>query len=333
MPLKIYKRGQIYHYSGTVAGGRIRGSTRTSNRDIAQQIANREEARAFECSINGPEAVLKFSEAAILYRKAGKQTRFLAVVEDHWKDTLVKNIKPGAVRQAAIEVYPRASNATRIRQFITPTQAVINHSAEMELCSSIKVGRKSMKIEKKIKDPFTVEWVNAFRQHASPELGALALLMFVTGARISEALRVEWDDVDLNARTVTFRKTKISEARQAHLPMPLVVALATLPRVEGRPVFKYRKRAHLIGQWNTAVKRAGIKRLTPHSGRHGFATALLRNQVDAKTGAWLGGWKSIRHFMETYAHAIQDITITDRILGTTVTQDAGEVQKTLRNKG
>jgi integrase len=51
-----------------------------------------------------------------------------------------------------------------------------------------------------VKEPFTLEWVKAFRQHASPQLGALALFMFVTGARVSEALRVQWDDLDFKPR-------------------------------------------------------------------------------------------------------------------------------------
>ena len=47
------------------------------------------------------------------------------------------------------------------------------------------------------------------------------------------------------------------------------------------------------------------------SGRHGFATTALRNRVDPKTAAKLGGWKNMRLFMETYAHAIDDITLNE----------------------
>jgi hypothetical protein len=79
------------------------------------------------------------------------------------------------------------------------------------------------------------------------------------------------------------------------------------------------------------VKRAGLKRLTFHSGRHGFATTALRSGIDPKTGAWLGGWKSIRHFMETYAHAIQDITSNERLLDTPLTQPKKKTQKPLQN--
>lgn len=321
MPLKIYtrKKGGVYHYRGTVAGQRLRGTTGTKSRDIAEQIAAREEARAWKRDLHGPEAVLTFADAAVLYRRAGKPTRFLERIEDHWKDTLVKDIKPGSIRQMAIELYPKGTGATRNRQGIVPCQAIINHAAESELCPFIKVRR--FKEEKKIKDPFTVEWLNTVIPHMNPYLGAVALFMFATGARISEALRVQWDDLDLKAKTVAIRKTKISEGRIANLPTPLVVALANLPRTAGRPVFFYRKRADCALQWDVCVKRAGAKRMTFHSGRHGFATKTLRDGIDPKTGAWLGGWKNIRHFMETYAHAIQDITLNDRIFDAPVTQN------------
>jgi len=73
-------------------------------------------------------------------------------------------------------------------------------------------------VEKKIKPPFTLEWVNAFCEHANPYLAALVLFMFSTGARISEALAVHWEHVKLQERTVLIPKSKIAEHRIVHLP-------------------------------------------------------------------------------------------------------------------
>lgn len=322
MPLKLYKRGKVWHYRGTVAGRRIRGSTKTSDQATAARATAEIEAREWKCNFDGPEAVLTFAQASILYRKAGKEIRFLDRIEDHWKDTLVKDIKPSAIRQMAMELYPNAGNATRNRQAIVPCQSVINNAADAELCPYIRV--KKFKVEKKIKPPFTLEWVNAFCAAAnSPYIEALALFMFATGARISEALAVQWQHVDLTARTVIIPKTKISEQRQVHLPARLLAAVANLPKVEGRGIFWYRTSWDLRARWESTIIRAGIKRMTPHSGRHGFATATLRSlKVDPKTAAKLGGWKSIRHFMETYAHAIDDITLNDVVFDTPLTQQA-----------
>ena len=66
----------------------------------------------------------------------------------------------------------------------------------------------------------------------------------------------------------------------------------------------------------TAEAVPGFERLTFHCCRHGFATEMLRDGTDPKTAAWLGGWNDIGLFMETYAHAIQDPTLTEGLFDT-----------------
>ena len=129
MPLKLYRRGKVWHYRGTVAGRRIRGSCKTTDQAIAARQAAEIERREWKCNFDGPEAVLTFAQAALMYRSAGKPTRFLDRIEDYWKDTLVKEIKASSIRQMAMVLYPGATNATRNRQGIIPCQAIINHAA------------------------------------------------------------------------------------------------------------------------------------------------------------------------------------------------------------
>jgi integrase len=100
---------------------------------------------------------------------------------------------------------------------IVPTQAVINLSAEQEKCSHLKV--KRFPVETKAKTPATWEWVQAFMAHSSPHLGALACFMFLTGARISEALALTWADVDLPAGKALVKQTKIGAERLRHFIM------------------------------------------------------------------------------------------------------------------
>jgi hypothetical protein len=332
MPLKLYKRGGIWHYRGTVAGRRLRGTTRSKSKDTASIIAAKIEAAEWKRHTHGPEAVLTFAKASMLYRTAEKQTRFLPPIEDYWKDTLVRTITPGAIKQSAIELYPNASGATRNRQVIVPTQAIINHAAEAGHCAKISVPR--FPVTSKVKTPATQEWVDAFVAHASPHLGALALFMFMTGARVSEALALQWSDVDLQKRSALIRQTKIGAERVAELPTPLLVALANLPRIKGRGVFKYVSKSTTDKVWRSAVKRAGIEPLSFHSCRHGFATTLLHAGVDVVTIAKLGGWKSAQHVLQTYGHARNDRGIAERVFGTNLTQrDIVKRQFSPSNKG
>lgn len=327
MPLKIYRRGPIWHYRGTIAGRRLRGSTGTADKEVAARIAAARESKEWRVSIDGPSAVLTFAQAAMLYRAAGKPTRFLERIEDHWRDTLVKDISAGAIRQAALDLYPKASDATRNRQAIVPTQAIINHAAEMELCPPIRVRR--FRIEAKVRKPASLEWVQGFTAQASPHLAALAWFMFQTGARVSEALAVRWPDVDLVARTVRIGQGKTKSERVAHLPAEAFAALANQPRERER-VFLYATRMAAWKAWRTAIGRAGIEVLPFHCCRHGFATTLLHKGVDVVTVAKLGGWRTPRHVLETYGHAVEDRTLTDKLSGTPLTQATPTKAKTLR---
>ena len=175
---------------------------------------------------------------------------------------------------------------------------------------------KRFKVETKIKKPVTLEWINAFRAHANRhDIAVLALFMFATGARISEALSARWDDIDLRQRKVLIRQTKIGSEREAHLPTDVLVALANLPRDREPFAISY---TTARDAWARAVKAAGIEPLTFHSCRHGFATALHDKGVGVKTIAKAGGWKSAQHLFNTYLHADDDPTVTDRLFDTDV---------------
>jgi integrase len=328
MPLKLYLRGDTWHYRGTVAGRRLRGSTGISrqNKAVAAEAVAKLEARAWQHNLN-PGSTLTFAQAAISYRAAGKPTRFLARVEDFWRDTPIKDITSGAIRSACLSLYPSSTGATRNRAVIVPTQAIINHAAaELELCPKVFV--KRWPVPKTIVRAVTWTWVREFQSSSPPALAALADFMFLTGARISEATRLRWRDVNLSQRSALIRQTKTGMEHSAHLPNDLILALANIPgdRHPDARVFGYADRHLAWRAWSRAIKAAGIEYYHPHCCRHGFATSLLRAGVDVVTVAKLGGWKSPAQVLSTYGHASEDRTLTD-----VLTQPGQEQRRWKRN--
>jgi integrase len=321
MPLRVYRRkgSLIYSYAGTVAGRRLRGSTGTTDKIRAKRIASKKEGVEWDRHLDGPEAVLTFPQAVVLYLKAGRPEKYLDKIEDYWKDTKVKDMTRGAIKQSAIDIYPGCSGATWNRQVITPTQAVINHCASLELCSSIKIERFGFEAE--IKHPVTLEWLDTFCAHARPITAALATLMFATGCRISDARRLDWHEIDFQRRAIGFRKTKAKKQRFAHMPPRLLVALANLPRDQkpfGNPEMTLRR------WWDadietTAKAVPGFDRLTFHSCRHGATTKLLHEKIDVVTIGKLVGM-SAQQVIRTYGHAHDDPTLTNKLFGTELTQ-------------
>ena len=128
---------------------------------------------------------------------------------------------------------------------------------------------------------------------------------------------VEFHDTP-TAETIKSGKTKLGNERLAHIPMNLVLALANLPR-DGNPFDMPVSTAR--DHWRHTCEAAGIEHLTFHSCRHGFATGLLHAGVDVITVAKLGGWKSAQHVFQTYGHASDDKTVTDRLFDTGATME------------
>lgn len=327
----LYKRGDVWHYSFTVEGGqRIRRSSGTTDKALAKDAAVEHERRERRASVHGPESVVTFTQAVRLYLDAGKDDRYALAALDHFKDTLLSRITPPLVRQAAIELYPNHSPATRNRQGISPIQAIINFAADKGLCPPIRVRRFPVqRVERAAGDKV---WLAAFqraaRSRGRDDIAAYARFMFETGARLSQALALEWSDVDLNAATatVTTRKTGPGGApwsRAAHLTPAMVAEMANLPR-RGPRVFGFNTRSNLTKQWKKIVGAAGIAPLDRHeAGRHGFATEMIvRNGVDIPTAADAGGWKSRRLMLETYAHGEGVKETVNAVFGTPASQGA-----------
>ena len=318
MPLKLFLRGEVWHYRGTVAGRRLRGSTGVAreNKATAQEWVSREEVRAWQSDFHGPGSVLTFAQAALIYRAAQKPSRYLDRVEDYWKDTPVKNIAAGRIRASCMDLYPSAKAATWNRAVIVPTQAIINFSAEQELCPRITVKRWPVP-KTGTRKPASWQWVTEFASVSSPTLAALATFLFLTGARIGEATQLRWGEMDLSRRSALIRQPKTQTARSAHLPPELITLLANLPgdRHPDTKVFGFSNRFAAEREWRKVIDADEweLEELTPHCCRHGFATGLLQAGVDVITVAKLGGWKSPEHVFKTYGHASEDRTLTDRL--------------------
>ncbi|BBY89314.1 MULTISPECIES: site-specific tyrosine recombinase XerD [Mycolicibacterium] len=137
---------------------------------------------------------------------------------------------------------------------------------------------------------------------------ALLELLYSTGARISEAVGLDIDDVDTEARSVLLRG-KGGKQRLVPIGRPAVAALDAY-LVRGRPdlarrgrgtpaIFLNARGGRLSRQsaWQVlqdAADRAGISAaVSPHTLRHSFATHLLDGGADVRVVQELLGHASV----------------------------------------
>ena len=137
---------------------------------------------------------------------------------------------------------------------------------------------------------------------------ALLELLYSTGARISEAVGLDVDDVDTHARSVLLRG-KGGKQRLVPIGRPAIAALDAY-LVRGRPdlarrgrggpaIFLNARGGRLSRQsaWQVlqdAAERAGITAaVSPHTLRHSFATHLLDGGADVRVVQELLGHASV----------------------------------------
>lgn len=251
----------------------------------------------------GRSAVIGFAEAAIEYMEAGHSKRFLAPLIRHYGHTKIAKIDQAAMNNAARTIYPGAAQSTIRRQVFTPTKAVINYATG---------NRPQAREKERIRTRWlTLDEVDALILHAGPQAGLLTL-MVECGPRTSEALRLEWSDVDMDAGRVFFEQSKQGTARWVEFGPRTRAALASLCRPEvrtGRVFLTPKGKPYSIpkdGNGGNPIKRgfdkakraAGIldaegeidPTVTPHVLRHTWASWAYAVDPDSYRVGEAGGW-------------------------------------------
>ena len=310
--LKLTKRGEVWYLRGTVRGVPVYESTKTTDREYAEALRIRREGELLDRSIHGASATATFVEAAVGYMENGGERRYLGTLIEHFGAIPLAQIDQVAIDRAARILKPTAKPSTVNRQIHSPMAAVLHFAAKRKLCGYQKIERpKQPKGRMRWLRPHEADrLIDACAQHLAP----LVVLMFYTGARVSEAVYLDWDEVDLLRRRVMFLDTKNGEDRGVPLHPRAFEALANLPHRDGA-VFRcpnlkpYVRRLYSGGQIRTAFKaacrRAGIKDFRPHDCRHTWATWLYSETRDLRVLMELGGWKTIA-MVERYTHVNPD---------------------------
>ena len=250
-----------------------------------------------------------FTEAAESYLRNGGEARYLTRITEYFGNTPIAEITPYAITTMLKALYPNHSGSTRNRQGITPAPAVMIHAYERGWCPLIRL-RKFREEPRRRKAPASPTWLHVFCRQADRDglshVAALVVFMAHTGARVSEAIRLAWSDVDLASRRAVLIRTKTETNSVRHLTDDLVARLQDLKdnADPDMPVFRYTSRFGVNERIAAVCRRAEIPYKSSHAcGRHSFATNAIDLGMDVKTAMEAGGWKSSQIFLETYVHS------------------------------
>jgi integrase len=131
-----------------------------------------------------------------------------------------------------------------------------------------------------------------------------------TGMRKSEQYRLNWHDVDLEARRITLWKTKNGSVRHIPLNSAAADAFRTL-RVKSDGVGQVFVSSDGVDPlrnprywWDSAIEKSGIRDFHWHDLRHTFASRCIMAGVDLRTLQQLLGHKTLQMVVR-YSHLSQ----------------------------
>ncbi|MDO5025770.1 MAG: site-specific tyrosine recombinase XerD [Trueperella sp.] len=136
---------------------------------------------------------------------------------------------------------------------------------------------------------------------------ALLEVLYGTGARISEAVNLTWDDISLETATIRLfgkgRKERVLPLGSYAIAAIEAYAVRARPALasggKGTPILFLNTRGNPLSRqsaWGiikTAAQRAGVADVSPHTFRHSFATHLLQGGADVRIVQEMLGHSSV----------------------------------------
>lgn len=308
MPLKLVppRAGKTPYWSvrGTHLGIYVDRSTKLTVRAKAKRLRDKW-AGEIEAGIFARPGEATFLSAAVAYMKAGGETRFMKPLLEHFKERALSSIDQGAIDDAALQLYPDATPATRNRHVYTVVSAILKHAG----------------IDHKLKRPKGAQgetrtaWLwpeQAFRlfkeaDKIDGEFGVFLRLLCYTGMRLSEALNLRWDDVRLDEGFAFLPQTKSGDPRAVFLPPHVGMLLQGLLHAPANRVFRFNKNGRLYLLLEQARRNSSLPDsvvVTFHTFRHTWATWMRRYAgLDTQGLVATGAWRD-RKSAARYEHAV-----------------------------
>lgn len=311
MPLKLERpEGKIWYVTGTVGGVRLRKSTRTAKRALANSLKVQWETELENRRVYGAPSVATFAEAVVAYVEAGGEATYLSPLLEHFGEKkLLVDLDQRSLNAAAKALYPGCKPSTLDRCAYTPFIAIMNNAAEDGLCP-VKKWKRPKGRDKPTKwrwlwpDEYEAVWM------AAPPHGRIILDTFVgTGIREGEGIGLDFEDLTLPLAQGWIWNPKNDDPRRIELTPRTVASIETVLHREG-PVLLNGGGAPFVvtsdggGALATSLRtwasNAGVKPFGAHVLRHTFATWFYSVTTDRVRLKSLGGWKSSA--VDRYTH-------------------------------
>ena len=267
MPLKLVppRAGKTPFWSirGTYLGRYVDRSSGSREKTFAEKL-RKKLIRDIESGVLSGSKAVGFAAAAAAYMKAGGDGKYLAPIIKHFLHTPIADIDQVMIDDAAAEIYPQATAATRNRQVYTPVSAVLKRAGIEHKIKRPK-GWRGRKLTHWLPPEQALRIFEATARIDAPEDTRTKFCIYLrmlcyTGMRMSEPLKLAKAAVDLEAATATLRDMKNGRDRLVYLPPVVVDDLRQLPGGLDGPgrLFSFHAGGRLRDLFKMTLREAGV---------------------------------------------------------------------------
>ena len=321
----LFKRNKRWYITWFQDGQRKMQSTKTGDKRLAMEKLRRVEEERVRIAL-GLEPIdelkpLMLSEFIEIYQedrqRIGKSAETIGIDTFALKDLLeftsdcrIDTITTAAAlsyRNHLLERVKPATASIRLRAIRSAFNWAVekpgekylkvNHFAQKGIVPSVKEKRRMLSLTPDEKRRF-------FEAIDDPDHDLLYRFFLLTGCRRSEAVKLQWSDIDLEKKVITVRQTKTHRDRIIPINIELMQILMHLDRSKPRP-FDYTP-GWVTRLFKRYLRKAGLRKdLHLHCLRHTCATTLANRGIPPHKIKDFLGHSSIQ-VTEIYMHSTGD---------------------------
>ena len=316
--MPLYKRGSTWWVDIVVPDGeRIRRSTGTESKTLAQEFHDKLKAEVWRISKLGEKPRHTWNEAVVRWLKeqSHKATIEMDKIHLRWLDAFLNGKPLDSISRSMIDKITEAKLAEGV------TNATVNRVLEilraiLRRCVNEWEWLDKAPMVRMLKEPtrrirfLTRQEANRLLRELPDHMADMVTFSLATGLRRSNVTGLLWSQVDL-ARQVAWIHADQAKARKA-IPVPLnseAVEIVT-KQLGKHPTHVFSYKGNTIFQvstktWYAALKRAGIENFRWHDLRHTWASWHVQNGTPMFALQEMGGWES-PEMVRRYAHLAAD---------------------------
>ncbi|HAE99823.1 MAG TPA: site-specific integrase [Methylophilaceae bacterium] len=316
--MSLYKRkdSAAWWIKITVSGKTIQRSTGTADKIEAQEFHDKLKTQLWEQGRLGIKAQHSWQEAVVRWLNEtsdkathGEDKSKLYWLHDYLGNLMLDEINLDVIDMIRTAKLNEASKAT-VNRYLALIRSILIRARDewewLEKAPKIRLFKEQNIRERSL----TIEQAKLLLSELPVHQRATVLFALATGLRLSNVVKLEWAQVNLELKHAWVRGDESKNRKPIAIPLNNV-AIEVLRKQKGNHpdrVFTYLGKPFTAANtkaWKAALIRAGIENFRWHDLRHTWATWQRQAGTPTHELQRLGGWKTAS-MVERYAHVAPD---------------------------